>query len=124
MSTVKDKKQYCCANRGDTNIQVRSDALTDSSYTYTTPRTMGIVYDEELDGFWHGFAPQEPVELEADEVVDDVESLVPEPPPPPPGGVRSTTRLGTAISITLSIIPNAAERGIRGPSRLTLFAAS
>ena len=98
---------------------------------------MAIVYDEEPTPFWHELSPQEAVELEADEVVDDVESPLlepllleplllesPLPVPPPPGGVRSTTRLGTATSITLSITPNAAERGIRGPSRLTIFAAS
>jgi hypothetical protein len=80
---------------------------------------------EELTGFSQLFAPQEPVALEADDVVDEVASLVElelSPlPPPDEGGVRSMMRLGTAISSTLSIIPTA--RGIRGPS-LTIFAAS
>lgn len=82
---------------------------------------------EELTGFSQSFAPQELVALEADDVVDEVESPVELPlelsplPPPDDGGVRSTMRLGTAISRTLSIIPTA--RGIRGPS-LTIFTAS
>lgn len=85
---------------------------------------MGTEYVELPTPFSHEFAPQLVelgLELEADEVVaDDDESS--EPEPPPPGGVRSTMRLGTAISITLSIIPTAAA-AIRGPS-LTIFTAS
>jgi len=86
-----------------------------------------MVKVEELTGFSQSFAPQELDALDADDVVDEVESPVELPlelsplPPPDDGGERSTMRLGTAISSTLSIIPTG--RGTRGPS-LTILAAS
>ena len=80
---------------------------------------MGREYVEPPTPFSHEFAPQELEELELEEVevVDDDESSV------PVGGVRSTMRPGTAISIKLPIIPTASGCGIRGPS-LTTFTAS
>ena len=72
-----------------------------------------------LTSFWQAFAPQELVELEAEEVDDEDESPVLSLEP---GGERPTIRVGIVISIAVSNTPAAAS-GARGPS-LMIFATS
>ena len=86
---------------------VRSGNEKEVKCTHATPRMMGIVKVDELTGSSHAFVPQLLEDVDDEDV--DVESAR-----------GSTTRSGTAISITASILPSLAT-GTRGPS-LTIFA--
>jgi hypothetical protein len=89
---------------------IRFGQEKEDKYTHATPRMMGIVKVDELTGSSHAFAPHL-LEAVDDEDVD-VESAR-----------GTTTRLGTAISIIVSILPTVSGPaiGTRGPS-LTILA--
>lgn len=69
--------------------------------TYATPSAIGKVNVDSLTGFSQAFAPQLPVELAADDVVESRTAIV---------------RSGRTLCIAEAILPIASPTGIRRPS--------